>query len=177
MDYLFPLQEVEERIIDFLSPVSDLKNILLLSKYYHELTTHNKLFIQFKQCYLDGLQREIICRKELNNYVFVLLSVILKNATKHGFLKIIQFVFYEKKYEFLFRSPIYRDIFEISCQYGQFKITKWLHTNLNKKYKKIFRYDFSFKLAVRGGHSKTIKWLLDFKNRNQIEIDIHSDSA
>jgi len=73
-EYIFPIIKIEYHIFDYLDPLTDLEQLSLVNKYYHEYVANNKLFLKLKNFCADKKKLDINIynklTKEENNFRF-----------------------------------------------------------------------------------------------------------
>lgn len=147
--------------------------IIAFSKYYdadeklndllidHKTSSSNRKHKNLKSIYSSDISDmiDMININDDTEYVF-------KHAAKNGNLHVAKWAHQcrlEAGLDLLHdssTSPIYYDIFELSCEFGQLVISKWIYQEYQQiitKNTKVMHT--AFKLASKNGHLETIKWL------------------
>ena len=173
-DYFIP--EIEHIILEYLDPIDDYKNLILVNKYYKNLKENDNLFKELKNFHEltkgvnFGFEPWNANENEIN---------FLKSC-KYGSDSVTKYLY--KKYEIDFRKKLTKEsefleiAFGLSCFVGKLKTAQWLFDlNLGMKLPFDIHYsdDYLFSEICENGHIDVLKWLLELGNKMQKPYDFH----
>lgn len=186
-NYIFPIPEIEDIIISYLSPIEDFKKIIQINTYYHQLISTNLIYCEFKEFWQNNLNMNFV-----NNYstLFVREGAFI-TACMNNYLHVAKYLY--SKYSQEINIHAFDDLlFRYCCSNGHLDVVKFL-MSLDGKIDIHARNDAAFFWSCSEGHLEIIKWLYynEFpiplensgevkitsqENPNKIKINIHANN-
>lgn len=191
--YIFTTPEIEKMIFDELNPFVDYRNIMLISKYYHEMFFDHPIILELKKFYGIRAKDPTIrdkyktCRRTglinpgydtciSKNYIDEQLLNFAK-ACINGCIIIAKYIY--SKYTITMTKETHWEIFRRSCVYGHLEIVKFLHslnlellTNINFTN---INFETIFKKSCKKGHLNIAMWshsFVSFKPHNVLFLNV-----
>jgi hypothetical protein len=135
--YIFPLPEIEYMIFQYLDPIDDYKNVMLVSKYYFNLLVNNSLHVQLKDYYTSKKFVNHLLDNETDTQYYEENHKDFYDVCCQGQIDIAKYIY--KKYDIKFESEKIDDIdfgnFTLNSvrNDGHLEIAKWLKDRIKKK--------------------------------------------
>lgn len=176
--YLFQIPEIERIIIEFLDPLLDYVNLVLVNKYFYDIVMEIPIFMRLKEFYHKkdlplihnsiSFHRNINYPHKLNKY-----QINFLKACQFGYLSVGKYflVKYSNKIEIcLFHT----NIFQLCCLNGHLETAKFL---LDLKCRNLdihANHEAAFRWSCENGQLEIVKWLYSQSIGNGNPIDIHT---
>lgn len=171
--YIFPIPEIEQMIIDYLDPYSDLYQLMSVNKYFLQLIKQTRKYKEMKKFKVEmkWFKPE---PNDKDKYQFIFWMAC------DGFLFIVKYLL--KKYPDKINVHYKREqAFKCACRQGHLEIAKYLYeyTSDGVKNKINIHIDneFSFRWACYNGHLAIVKWLYDLEPMNKIDVHTNEETA
>lgn len=168
-DYLFPILEIEQMILEWLDPFLEYKNLILLNHYFYELITNDLVYLELKE-FLHNRKKFASIRFFLRS--FLLEEILFLRICKKGYLRLAKRMY---KIHPDINIHVFGDfIFQKSCQYGHLHIIKFL-LSLEETSGKINIHnncELAFIWSCEEGHLEVAQFLYEI---GRYDINIHAD--
>lgn len=170
--YIFPIPEIEQMIINYLDPVTDWKNLNVINKYFHNLTSRNQTFLELKE-FCQKQTKYFYASRRYNKY-----DVMFWKVCRHGSIPVMEYLLNKYAKEIDIHS--YKEYpFQLCCEFDHLNMAKRLYA-LSKTTELINIHaddEYAFLQSCRNQHMEIIKWLyqLSQENDNPINIRAHND--
>lgn len=166
--YIFPIPEIEEIIFNYLDPITDLKNLIQVNKYYFDTISTTPIYLELKSCQKDNFAKIISKYKmrHTDKYTLFLWKICL-----NGCLCLMKYLL--KKYPNEINIHEFGEFaFCLCCKHGWLDLAKKLFKFSQSKTSKPINlhYDSPFWFACHNGHFKLVKWLYHLLKSSNISI-------
>ena len=145
--------------------LQSLSKLLLVNKYFYNLTSVKPIMIQWKHIYAST-------KRHCSLYN-------LRDACRMGFLEYAKYLYNEHKYDHRMGICGISDAITISCLYGHLNVVQWL-IQLHKSSNRTYTYELcnkAFGISCQYGHLDLAKWLILLgESDGYTKIDINSDN-